>query len=790
MPLKSKKRPTGTAAGRRSVNRTSAVPPSPRPTRPNRSYGAKPASQKAPETPANWTVMVYMAAELSPELDAHAVRDLREMEQATIDPGVRVVVQIARNWPADPQRYEIIDKKAQLAVPNVPDTNTGDPKALASFIRWTIDEDVARDRAETNRRYFLILWGHSYGLGFGRDHGDPLSLFELREALDTFKHVHPGGRPLDILGANACAMAYAEAAFELRHHVALLVASQIAVPFAGWPFETVLGAITPASSSQTIGQLVVEHYVSTFRAAGREQVVAMSLLNLTDLDAFKTTFGALADSIAAVARGVAPGASDRLAHLRATFLSAGVGEVRPLIDLRDLCRRLIALADDLDALQRQTEPVTDMRREATVLLEALEPEDAGALRNSIHSSRLVIASKQTGDPRGLNGLGIFAPFVTDPGDLKRLGLDRDSRPSASGRGLTDGDVELGRDAYKRLELVVGTPWEALVYDTLRAGLPTDVLDSFQASGAASLEDRSAVSQMLAAVDSLFDGLDRQVERARFVTLGDTKLPIGPLRGRVIPDAFLEFELVDHEAVRAAAAPPPQKSGAQSQRQPAKATPPTEHAEAVIQSFKSLEASLADLEQSVQRTLTNGTFGLGPGPGGAAWRLPSSYDKAGGGQGPPDKAGGGQGAPDKAGGGQGAPPDKAGGGQGAPTTSDVAQLALAAMTASPSAAVAELFGAVGRALLAVEKAVREVETLVAQEFVSGGVPAKNGAPSKIQIKRGFRILAESSTQARRVLRRVLAHPIYGFGRGADDITAEDRRELARAGGLSTLQLQLM
>jgi hypothetical protein len=45
----------------------------------------------------------------------------------------------------------------------------------------------------------LVLWGHSYGLGFGRDHGDALTMPELARALKTKKK----GYAIDILGANA-----------------------------------------------------------------------------------------------------------------------------------------------------------------------------------------------------------------------------------------------------------------------------------------------------------------------------------------------------------------------------------------------------------------------------------------------------------------------------------------------------------------------------------------------------------------------------------------------------------
>src|SRR5687767_15722774 len=52
--------------------------------------------------------MVYMAAGDSPELDAHAVRDLQEMERARFGTDVNVVVQIDRFWPRLAQRYQIL----------------------------------------------------------------------------------------------------------------------------------------------------------------------------------------------------------------------------------------------------------------------------------------------------------------------------------------------------------------------------------------------------------------------------------------------------------------------------------------------------------------------------------------------------------------------------------------------------------------------------------------------------------------------------------------------------------
>jgi hypothetical protein len=750
-------------------------------------------------------VLVYMAAHLSPELDAHAARDLREMERATLAPGTRVLVQISRNWPRRAQLYEIAGNTAELLPDRVEESGTGTKASLGAFLQYALERDATlRDGDEAPRRYFLVLWGHNYGLGFGRDHGDPLNIREIGEALETFRKARPGGLPLDLLGANSCAMAYAEAAFQLKDTVGYMVASQIAVPFAGWPFETVLGGITSQSTAQEIGKLVVDRYVSAFRAAGTGEFVSMSLLNLAALDgplpvelkdddgnvintvrlSFKEAFGYLTDAIRVMVAGGKPGASDRLAHVRAALLSAGVGEVRPLIDLRDACERVRDVSVDLAVLQPLAPAKTELEAIAEALRAFLEPPDEDEVRSGAPSARLLAAYEKLDDEeRGLNGLGVFVPFVTDPADLTRLGLNRTDRQPPNDPVPLRADLTAGRDVYQQLALVAGTGWDGLVYDTLRAGVPDDVVSNVDVSGATGRAQRGEVTQMLVAVDSLFDVLDRRIDTVHRRV--HDAIPRTPTPGTQVlrdPDQFLELQLIRHSDVRKAAQPP-KKPGGQAAAKP---RPVDDTVELAIQAFVGLERTLGNLERSIARTLTNGTYGLGPGPGGSAAMAPFGKGSGHGG----DK-GSGHGAPfDDKGSGHGAPGDDKGSGHGSSIENIVTSLALTAVTATPAAAVAALFAEVGGALSDLEAATGDAETLLAMAVTSGGAVVNGGPPNSMQIGRAFRILVDASTQARRTLRRVLANPVYGFGPGSTDVTVEDRRELARVGGLSSMELRLL
>ena len=193
-----------------------------------------------------WTVMIYMAAARDEETERAALADLRELERVGSSKDVEIVVQLHRLWPRQPQRFRVEREAAGgslvqpfpcceechneakqsskssvsgLHRPFEPDMTTGDREPLRSFVCWARRHHAAE-------RYLLVLWGHTYGLGFGRDPADPLTLNELREALT----IEGEGKWISVLGANSCAMSFAEAAIELDDVAEHLVASRSRCP--------------------------------------------------------------------------------------------------------------------------------------------------------------------------------------------------------------------------------------------------------------------------------------------------------------------------------------------------------------------------------------------------------------------------------------------------------------------------------------------------------------------------------------------------------------------------------
>jgi hypothetical protein len=773
--------------------------------------------------------MVYMAAQDSAELDEHAVRDLREMERVGSGETVNVVVQINRPWPGRPQRYKVLQGNSELDHAPIDQTKMGRPETLKEFLFWALNHHPAD-------RYFLVLWGHAYGLGFGRDHDDPLTLRELTDALSLFRDKRAdkesgSAKPeLDLLGANACAMSYAEAAYELKGRVQYLVASQIAVPFAGWPYASILKRINHTTLPEHLGKAVVDSYVNHFTASSAGARVAMTLLNIAAVENLQPRVRDLARCISNAIASNTPFASNRLTHIRTAFLATAAGDVRPLIDLYDLCEELKELCTDLEILEGRTQPeVAALRDEAAQLLTFVQPQEevtkifaSGDPDSADPSSRLVVFHKRHPDLDGLHGLGIFAPFVTDEQALKRLGLV-DSTSDGPKRPAT------ARELYKDLNLVRETVWPKLVFDDLRQELSPEIVDDVEVAGTTTRADRSAITQMLISVDSAFNKFDRTLATTKLRAergLSTAKPEYRAITRATPADVVARFRLLQlfqpayadavlEKAQAAGTAVNPDgrvlsNKGVDHADSPAGAGPSVAPlADEVVEALRTLEKAVGEIERTTKRALTHATFGLGP-PLSGKPGLGDPFLKSGLGD-PFLKSGlgdpflkSGLGDPFLKSGlgdpflksGLGDPFLKSGlgdpflkSGLGAVVAS------LAADALSPTRSVVLLFALVGEALGNLERAVAQVEgtaaMVLAQQLKTPDVEFKLQLEAcEERIRSAFRILEAASNTARRTLRRVLADPVYGLGPGLRDVGLEQREELADAGGLSSRNLVLL
>jgi hypothetical protein len=685
------------------------------------------APQKQEALKARWTVMLYMVASKDEQTESAAIRNVRQLQEFGARDDLNLLVQIDRRWPGYPERYRVTqDHAADVCHFDQRERNdSGQPEVLRDFVDW------ARQLCPAEN-YMLILWGHAYGLGFGRDNGKALTLPQIAESLSP--KYFDGQTPVDVLGVNACAMCYAEAIYELRHAARFLVAPEITMPFAGWPYQTVLNAIVtePDITANVLCAKIVDCFIDSFEEALESRTVALTAINLAAAEELEKKLAPLSSALVSAIRDAATGKL-----IAEAFLDTAHADSRPLIDLVDLCERL----------QQIEAPSASAIKTAASELETF--------LNSGDSQRLVLKKNGLGDLEGLNGVGIYAPSVTGEAELTRLDLDQPN--------------------YDKLALVqklkTDGGWSGLVYSDLRrllAPVNTVIAEFINGTGASGIEDRTAVAQLLLSAYRSFIKLgstvtDTQSELNRILSgQGNGRqdlAAIAPVTSRpVIGWPFLRLAPNSGPGVSRSAASRPGAGMA-----PGSLDDGDHRLRNSVNQLVSLEAALAEVEKTAKRVMTHSRFGLGD---------DQSKPDLGDDQSKPD-LGDDQSKPDL----------------GTFTAS------IGARTDIPysngTASVVEMFRQVAWALRLVEQAVAKIEDDCASALSDSSDDPLFRQRTIDQLNQSFSGLQEMVVNAKSTMYSVLAHPAYGLGpsiqAGASTAT---RQQLAAAGGLSSQKLRLL
>ena len=172
-----------------------------------------------------WTVLMYIDGDNN--LAPLAKRSMKAVQTVGSDENVNVVAQLAIQG-VDARRGRVIkvDKKENtgefIGAANVGPKDMGDPGTLKDFLKWGMKKYPAD-------HYALVMWDHGAGyIGSMSDDGPPKTLLknqQLAEVLEDVKKENEG-KPIDVVNFNACLMAQAEVAYELKDGAKYLVGSE------------------------------------------------------------------------------------------------------------------------------------------------------------------------------------------------------------------------------------------------------------------------------------------------------------------------------------------------------------------------------------------------------------------------------------------------------------------------------------------------------------------------------------------------------------------------------------
>lgn len=250
------------------------------------------SKRKLPKGAKKWTVMVHLAADNN--LYKFGLEDLNEMEAGITD-DVNVIVLFDGTKQGDSAVYEVkkdpAGKNATFVstpitdLPFIPadkEIDSGDVNVVKAFGEWAIAKYPAQ-------HYMMGYWDHGSGIfrggdfitkGFGwDDNGTHLNTNDLSNLTPAFAKV--AGQPIDVVGFDACLMAHAEIAYQMKGSAKYLVASEELEPGAGWDYAGWLKNVTGTTTPAQMADALVKSYDASYGGRGDTTLSATSIDALT-----------------------------------------------------------------------------------------------------------------------------------------------------------------------------------------------------------------------------------------------------------------------------------------------------------------------------------------------------------------------------------------------------------------------------------------------------------------------------------------------------------------------------
>ena len=298
---------------------------------------------------ADWTILVYMAGDN--DLDDFGGDDLAEMKKVGSSDRINILVQRDSAAAGVPTRRYRVTKGANAeddVVQRIGETNTGDPKVLADFLKWGRVEYPAK-------RTMAVLWNHGAGWddtdiyaeakrrGLNPPPSRPSSGAGLRRSGVRGRPMLPGGfikrsaakkrfrgpffltafqlekvggkrraiafdddaqdfldsvemkkvlqaeakaakRKFDVIGMDACLMSMVETGLQVAQAGEVFCGSQEVEPGEGWPYDRILKAL--AAKPEMDGRELAALIVKEFVGSySKRQAVTQSAFDLASLKA-------------------------------------------------------------------------------------------------------------------------------------------------------------------------------------------------------------------------------------------------------------------------------------------------------------------------------------------------------------------------------------------------------------------------------------------------------------------------------------------------------------------------
>ncbi|MBM4249548.1 MAG: hypothetical protein FJ149_08985 [Euryarchaeota archaeon] len=221
-----------------------------------------------------WTVMVYMSADNN--LEGAGIHDLNEMETVGSTEEVNILVQFDRapgydttngDWTGTKRFYVTRDNDmstiSSRELADLGEQNMGDSRTFVNFTTWAVAQYPAQ-------HYLVVFWDHGggwYGVCWDDTDQDYLDLDDISAGLSGLSSRL--GRPVDLVGFDACLMAGIEVLYQIRGLCDVACTSGTTEPNEGWPYDWILPslAMKPSMTPRELATEITDDYVNSYTDA-------------------------------------------------------------------------------------------------------------------------------------------------------------------------------------------------------------------------------------------------------------------------------------------------------------------------------------------------------------------------------------------------------------------------------------------------------------------------------------------------------------------------------------------
>lgn len=255
-------------------------------------------AQEAQGAPKEWTFLLFLNG--NNNLDTYGAYNINQMEQVGSTDQLNMVVQWASLRAGDTKRLYVTKDSDVLKVNSqvvqaMGKVDMGDYHQLIDFVKWGVENYPAK-------HYMIAVWNHGNGwhlmdalgrqiqpldISYDDNTGNVIRTEELGIAMAAAARII--GHKVDIYGSDACLMAMAEVAIEMKDSVDYFVGSQETEPGYGWPYNTWMArwAADTSATPAKVSTYLTEEYMKAYSGGiYGNQDVTFSAWDMSKLPAF------------------------------------------------------------------------------------------------------------------------------------------------------------------------------------------------------------------------------------------------------------------------------------------------------------------------------------------------------------------------------------------------------------------------------------------------------------------------------------------------------------------------